>query len=309
MPRKSNQAAGITDEKNRPPSPQPQKAMSIGGGANEKDLKTPSTQPSNAVSSHKAEPTEHMIDVFVFDSESKRVVLDSKCQPATVRVKGEPDAQYWLYARNNKYEEEKIDHNKVGKWMLFYPSDQINEIWEKVKLGIRNGDLWHAKVSFPNPGYNTQAIMIYTKDYTDIADVTRVLNYLISSGLKPAGRKILYKTDAQTRAGIYRGGKERHWLYDSDSLCAQRDHKLHSSHPPQRSDVSFWRASTKTTTNNTKQSGHTTHPRRTNQPLQRSDALSWRRELVKTSGTKQAENMAEHQNHNRRNPPIRMTPT
>jgi hypothetical protein len=74
--------------------------------------------------------------------------------------------------------------------------------------------------------------MIYTKDYTDINDVIHVLNYLESSGIKPPQFTIKYKTDQQTRAGIYSGSRQKPWIYSSDTIRGGA---------AQRSDSLFWR--------------------------------------------------------------------
>lgn len=83
-----------------------------------------------------------------------------------------------MYASNNKYPEDIIDSNKIGKWMLFVHPRQVNYVWDKIKAGIADAELWHAKVTTNNPKRHGHAIMVYTKDYTDLEDVIRVLDYL-----------------------------------------------------------------------------------------------------------------------------------
>lgn len=55
----------------------------------------------------------------------------------------------------------------------------------------------------------TRLICVYTGDFTDLADVRRVLLGLAESGLVPADmlKEIKYKCDAYTYLGIY-GGNE-----------------------------------------------------------------------------------------------------
>lgn len=200
----------------------------------------------SSASSVNAKPVETMVDVFRADVRNKKIILEKPIQP-TDNLEGITEAnQYWLYASNNKYARSEIDPDKIGKWMLFYPADQINAIWEKVKIGVREGDLWNAKVSVFKIRGKTHAIMIYTKDYSDMPDVIGVLAYLEKTGLKPKKNKIRYKTDAQTRAGIYAGGRERPWIYCS-STVRQNLHPLKYKQEDSidhyhRSDVLQWRS-------------------------------------------------------------------
>jgi hypothetical protein len=108
---------------------------------------------------------------------------------------------------------------KTGKWMLFIHPAKVNQVWNKIKIGIKDAELSSSKVTTSNPKKSAlHAIMVYTKDYTDINDVVRVLDYLEKSDIKPKNKNIRYKTDAQTRAGIYSGHKERPWIYESTTV-------------------------------------------------------------------------------------------
>lgn len=143
--------------------------------------------------------------LFRYNLKTKEVINECNLYPTEVSQ----DDMYWLWALNNKYDDESRDLLKTGKWMLFLPRDKVNAVWNKIKQAITNGDLWQSKVSTtcmsePN---KTHAIMIYTKDYSDLSDVISVLNYLESSGIKSPQTIIKYKTNQQTRAGIYRGGE------------------------------------------------------------------------------------------------------
>ncbi|XP_031620721.1 uncharacterized protein LOC116339154 [Contarinia nasturtii] len=153
---------------------------------------------------------------FVYDINTKKVTSDCNLYPTEVNKKD----MYWLYAQNNKYNRESFELQKIGKWMLFLTKHQVNAIWDKIKQAVTNGDLWHSKVSTysaesPN---DTHAVMIYTKDYTDLNDVINVLDFLETSGIKEPHTTIRYKTDQQTAAGIYSGGKQKPWIYASDTI-------------------------------------------------------------------------------------------
>lgn len=167
---------------------------------------------------------------FKFDIHKNELESDCSLRPSEVLKSEWP----WLYAENNKYERSSINSRNVGKWMLFISKDRINAVWDKIKIAIANGDLWSTKVSTSGTDYPTHAIMVYTKDYTDLKDVISVLDYLESSNLKSANETIFYKTDQQTGKGIYSGGIQRSWMYASDTVrgpdaLANVDSELHPS--------------------------------------------------------------------------------
>jgi len=155
-----------------------------------------------------------MLKVFVFDLNKNKLKVNDQIYPTEITQ----DKVYWLYASNNKYPNRAIDESKCGKWMLFFHRDKIDAAWDKIKKGIQEGNLWDAKVSTRDNNKPMHAIMVYTRDYSDIQDVMRVLNYLEANGLKSAKTVIRYKTDNQTRSGIYSGGAERPWIYSSDTI-------------------------------------------------------------------------------------------
>lgn len=154
--------------------------------------------------------------LFDYDLNKKEVTNQCNLYPTEVNQQD----MYWLYASNNKYDDEALDCEKIGKWMLFPTKDQVNATWDKIKEAIMNGDLWESKVSTTSSksGYQNHAIMIYTKDHTDLNDVINVLDFLESSGIKPSHQTIRYKTDQQTRDGVYSGGGQKPWIYASDTI-------------------------------------------------------------------------------------------
>ncbi len=167
---------------------------------------------------------------YQFDIHKKEQVAECNLHPTEVNQSDSP----WLYARNNKYAyaDETINPEKIGKWMLFLPKDRVDAVWDQIKIAIVSGELWRSKVSTTNSSKRSYAIMIYTKDYTDINDVINVLNYLESSDIKPHYFTIKYKTDQQTRAGINSGSRQKPWIYSSDTIRGT---------VVQRSDPLFWR--------------------------------------------------------------------
>ncbi|KAJ3649276.1 hypothetical protein Zmor_021028 [Zophobas morio] len=164
---------------------------------------------------------------FICDYQTKKVIRDCNLKPTEVKKEVQP----WLYAYNvntgfdDDDDDDEGDYTtttKVGKWMLFVSPEYVNSVWQKIKNAIEDGHLWNSKVSTIEPSNKSHAIMIYTKDYTDLPDVIKVLDYLETSGIKSANSVIKYKTDRQTYAGVYAGGKQRPWIYSSDTVRQQK---------------------------------------------------------------------------------------
>ncbi len=156
-----------------------------------------------------------MKNIYEYDINKNEIINDSKLLPTDK----ESQNYDWLWANNNKYENIEINSKKIGKWMLFPNDKEVNNIWNKIKKNIQNGKLWHSKVSTNNKNKsNSYAIMIYTKDYTDINDVVNVLKILKDEAIIKQSQIIRYKTDEQTRMGIYFGGRQKPWIYSSDTI-------------------------------------------------------------------------------------------
>ncbi|XP_044264526.1 uncharacterized protein LOC123011237 [Tribolium madens] len=152
--------------------------------------------------------------VFTCDVTTKTIDNDCTLNPTDVEKREPP----WLWARNNKYNLEDVDYSKVGKWMLFLSKADANMVWSKIKEAVKSGDLWDAKISTSEDSDPFHAVMIYTKDYSDLDDVISVLDFLETSGLKPQDKIIKYKTDNQTRAGVYSRFKQKASIYDSQTI-------------------------------------------------------------------------------------------
>ncbi|KAL8735630.1 MAG: hypothetical protein Q9166_000799 [cf. Caloplaca sp. 2 TL-2023] len=99
-----------------------------------------------------------------------------------------------------------------GKWMLFpYPED-VNRHWAVVAEATVNRELGTAAKVAPDNRKGDRVprlICVYTKDFSDVDDVKRVLERLIELGLvkKKAEQGIYYKADAFTELGINSGNE------------------------------------------------------------------------------------------------------
>jgi hypothetical protein len=115
-----------------------------------------------------------------------------------------------------------------GKWMLFPMSDDLPLVWRLVAEATAAGKLGPcSKVGTWEPDHVTKptVICIYTKDFSDLTDVKRVLNNLNDLDIVNRAMRINYKCDAYTHLGIMSDNsyKLRASLYSSDEV---RDNKV-----------------------------------------------------------------------------------
>ncbi|MHA1728816.1 MAG: putative phosphothreonine lyase domain-containing protein [Promethearchaeota archaeon] len=111
----------------------------------------------------------------------------------------------WLYAERlmNDYPSHTA---QGGKWLIFVPINDIDHVWEKIKLATEQGLLGESsKVStmLKSPYTNnlqTMVICVYTYDWTDKKDVMEIREMLRSLGIT---QEIPYKSDEDTRKGKY----------------------------------------------------------------------------------------------------------
>lgn len=88
-----------------------------------------------------------------------------------------------------------------GKWMLFPTPNRVDGLWETVVRATLAGELGiESKVATKPSGATdkTRLLVVYTRDYADLADVKRVVEKLRDLGLVTVGtqKPIYYKTDA-----------------------------------------------------------------------------------------------------------------
>ena len=112
---------------------------------------------------------------------------------------------YWLYAERQMGQYPEATGNS-GKWLIFVPVSQVDEVWAKIKLATEKGLLGKSsKVATAKPNPNAtnsdmKVICVYTYDWTDENDVKRVRQELSQLGIT---RKIPYKADEDTLSGKY----------------------------------------------------------------------------------------------------------
>ncbi|KAJ4303597.1 hypothetical protein N0V90_002496 [Kalmusia sp. IMI 367209] len=77
-----------------------------------------------------------------------------------------------------------------GKWMLFPPLEDLNRVWRLVVDGVINDRLGPTAKVAPDEGKSDdRLICIYTKDFRDKDDITRVLREIASMGVTGQRRK------------------------------------------------------------------------------------------------------------------------
>ncbi|KAI4260879.1 MAG: hypothetical protein LQ352_000034 [Teloschistes flavicans] len=98
-----------------------------------------------------------------------------------------------------------------GKWILFPCPADVNRQWAAVAPAVVSGELGTAAKVAPNDGSGDQSprvICVYTKDFSNLEDVKRVLARLAELGLaKKFDGGIYYKVDAFTELGINAGNE------------------------------------------------------------------------------------------------------
>lgn len=111
-----------------------------------------------------------------------------------------------------------------GKWLIFLNAEQENLMWNRICESLSYGELaqccYKAKMAL-RPRFNEvskenlKVVCIYTKDFNDKEQVKNCLKVLRSLGFNDV---MYYKTDNQTRSGLYRGGSQKSYIY-----CSRRD--------------------------------------------------------------------------------------
>lgn len=115
-----------------------------------------------------------------------------------------------------------------GKWMLFPAPNRVDEVWETVARATVAGELGiESKVATKPSGTTdkTRLLVVYTRDYADLADMKRVVEKLKDLGLVTVGMKkpIYYKTDAYSWLDITSTNPYglKASLYNSDNVLGK----------------------------------------------------------------------------------------
>jgi hypothetical protein len=112
---------------------------------------------------------------------------------------------YWIIADDPAAGESEPYGEQAGKWLIFCRAGEVDALWKKIRDATVAGELGiSAKVSTarPNPESRDErkVIYVYTRDWSDEADVMRVRSVLGDLGVE---QRIGYKRNIETFAGEY----------------------------------------------------------------------------------------------------------
>lgn len=112
---------------------------------------------------------------------------------------------YWIVQDAPGVAPEAIQDELAGKWLIFLPTEEVDDAWKKVRDATWRGELGiSAKVSTakPNPDSrdNMKVIYVYTPDWRDEEDVMRVRERLRGLGFVD---RLGYKRNIETFQGQY----------------------------------------------------------------------------------------------------------
>ena len=123
----------------------------------------------------------------------------------------EEPVEYFKWAFNGQPNHKFADPELCGKWLVFVPRGEVDDMWRRIREATVAGKLGcTSKVStargydqrvrngYEDPNY---VICVYVYDSTDTVEKQRVYDALIAMGITPEQ----YKTDEETRRGTYYG--------------------------------------------------------------------------------------------------------
>ena len=115
----------------------------------------------------------------------------------------------------------KINTEDLGKWMIFRPKEDIENIWEKAKKCYKSNSLngvTHMKCSTRKDNErasseNTGVIILYCPDSHNENHIKRIGTKILEIFPCTDNEYIYYKTDEQTLAGTRATGQDKNYLY------------------------------------------------------------------------------------------------
>lgn len=112
---------------------------------------------------------------------------------------------YWIIQDAPGFNPGAADDEKMGKWLIFLPEEEVDDVWKNIRDATGRGTLGvSARVSTvkPNPESrdDRKVIYAYTASWEDEADVMRVRDRLRELGVV---QRIGYKRNIETYQGEY----------------------------------------------------------------------------------------------------------
>ena len=116
-------------------------------------------------------------------------------------VSGETQVQRGQRALRELHDIAQRHRVTCGKWMLLDFTDAtVDAAWETIAAATERGELGHSSKVGTNDGCNSYLVCVYVPDFTDRANVARVLRRLRELGFS---WPLNFKTDFITHIGLY----------------------------------------------------------------------------------------------------------
>jgi hypothetical protein len=141
------------------------------------------------------------------------------------RMPTEVDTDFWINAEatddyyenlDDSYLEFDFDELGVGKWMLFVKTEDLDDIWTRVRnLTVKDQLGSSAKTATMKPNHNARnsnekVICVYVTEASDFVEVASLLWKLFDNGVVPDYQKyVAFKTDKATMANQYVKGTKK----------------------------------------------------------------------------------------------------
>ena len=125
---------------------------------------------------------------------------------------------FWLFESSNKPDIRAFD---IGKWMLFYPNDKMNDMWKRAKDLYKQGTLTGvhslkcstAKENPRSSSSQSGVIILYSPYSADERYIMKVGQNILSKIEYRESPYMYYKSDEQTFNGARATGCEKNYMY------------------------------------------------------------------------------------------------
>lgn len=127
------------------------------------------------------------------------------------------------WGENNCHDDEGL--SQKGKWIIKFEngSASLDDAWEKVKKGIREGVFMEAKVAKRNDLYDCQSIFIYTYNAEDKEDIIWVHSEIQTRGITENAleKNLSYISDKETMLAVAEDNRERRIQMTSEDIYSE----------------------------------------------------------------------------------------
>jgi len=130
-----------------------------------------------------------------FKENGEKIVEESNAIPSKIDSTYSYE-QRFLYANNNQ-NKNRDDVPNFGRWMVFIPSERVDEIWNKVKQAVFEDKIRSAKVSTANNVGSDHVLSVYAYNSNDFAEVKNIYETLVELDIVARDKKIYYQLEEQ----------------------------------------------------------------------------------------------------------------